>query len=1086
MHDDIKTRRKQIERALSENEVFFRHLVESANAIPWEVDLSTFRFTYVGPQVVALLGYPVEDWYQENFWVEHIHPEDREAAVSFCQVSTARGEDHVFEYRMITADGREVWIRDSVNVVKNDTAPVALQGYMFDITTYKLATEALARGKAEFEAMFNSIPDAVIFADTERRIVMNNPAVHTLFGYSDEELIGRTTEMLYADKQDFNDQGRHRYRTGSDTENAPYEVRYKHKDGTVFWTETLGTQVKDANGTIIGFIGTFRDITERKQAKAVLEDKEARIRMIFESSLDALIVINEKSVISEWNPQAETIFGWKKSEVIGQTLMETIIPPRFRERHRKGMETLLTTDAGPILNRRMELSALHRNGDEFPIELTVSHLRYGSAWTFSAFVRDLTEYKQSEERIRTSEKELSAILNSLQDAYFRVDLEGCLIRLSPSVQKLLGYTPKQLLGTMLADLYTDPKGREIFLQQLEKNGGIIENYLVQLLHKNGTPVWVSTNAHSIWDKQGNPIGIEGTARDISQLKAAEDLSSRFGRILDNSSNEIYVFDAESLHFTQVNRGARQNLGYSMKEMERLTPLDLKPDHTLETFSEFMHPLFQGEKDQIVFQTRHQRKDGSLYPVEVRLQLSQQETPPVFVAIIQDISERIQNEKQLEYLAHHDALTSLPNRVLFTDRLDQSLARARWHGRSVALLFLDLDRFKIINDTLGHDVGDRALQALSERLNGCVREGDTVARLGGDEFAIVLEDIASADDVAPTARNILDVLSQPFQLDKHEFILTTSIGISLFPIDGENTQTLLKHADIAMYRAKDEGRNTYQFYSADMSVKAFERLNLETNLRHALEREEFELYYQPQQCLADGRVFGVEALLRWQHPDLGLISPMEFIPMLEETGLIIPVGEWVLHAACLQARTWNESGLTSLRMSVNLSGRQTNNSNFVTTVEQVLKDSKLDPTFLELEMTESILMHNMQATIKTLETISEMGVRLAIDDFGTGYSSLSYLKRFPIDTLKIDRSFIRDLTQDPEDATLVEAIIAMGRALHLNVIAEGVETEQQVKFLRMHNCGSIQGYLLSKPLPAQELTTLLHEKFSITDKESSNF
>jgi len=762
--------------------------------------------------------------------------------------------------------------------------------------------------------------------------------------------------------------------------------------------------------------------------------------------------------------------------------METIIPPKFQEGHLRGIETLLATDAGPILNRRTELTALHRNGNEFPIELSVSPLRYGEAWTFSAFVRDLTERKRAEEMFRASERELSAILNSLQDAYYRADIEGRLIRVSPSVQRLLGYAPKQLLGTMMADLYVNPQEREIFLRQLEEQGGVIENYETQLKHKNGSFVWVSTNAHYIRDKQGNPVGVEGTARDISQLKAAEDLNSRFGRILDNSSNEIYVFDADTLHFTQVNRGARQNLGYSKRELERLTPLDLKPDYTWKGFTELLQPLYRGEQKQIILQTRHLRKDGTLYPVEVRLQLSQQESPPVFVAFIQDISERIQNEKQLQYLAHYDALTNLPNRVLFTDRLDQSLARARWHGRAVAVLFLDLDRFKIINDTLGHNVGDQALQALSERLKSCVREGDTVARLGGDEFAIVLEDIASADDVAPSARKVLDVLSQPFLLDKHEFIITTSIGISLFPLDGGNTHTLLKHADIAMYRAKEEGRNTYQFYSADMSAKAFERLNLETNLRHALEREEFVLYYQPQQNLADGRVFGVEALLRWRHPDLGLISPMEFIPLLEETGLIIPVGEWVLNTACLQARAWNDSGLKPLRMSVNLSGRQINNSNFIATVEQVLKHSKFDQVLLELEMTESVLMHNMQTTIKTLETISEIGVRLAIDDFGTGYSSLSYLKRFPIDTLKIDRSFIHDLTQNPEDATLVEAIIAMGRTLHLNVIAEGVETEQQVKFLRMYDCDSIQGYLISQPLPAQELTGLLHDKLAITGKK----
>lgn len=1372
MQNDIAAKRKQLEQTLHENEGFFRHLVESTNAVPWKVDLSTWRFTYVGPQAVTLLGYPVEAWYEENFWFEHLHPDDREEAIRYCQAATGRGEDHEFEYRMIAADDRVVWIRDSVNVIKDNTDPIALQGYMFDITTHKQATEALARSKAEFEAMFNAIPDAVIFADTERHIVMNNPAVHDMFDYSDEELIGQTTEMLYADKQDFKDQGRHRYRTGADTETTPYEVRYRRKDGTVFWTETLGTQVKDANGTVIGFIGMFRDITERKESERQIETHVNRLQKLSELSMtltgdpadvfrevarmigelldvrvvclseirgeelyfisvyadgevmtDAghcpleitpcatveqsrdlrvydrvtehfpeasflkthnaysycgfpalggdgkvvavtcllddkphdfseedqdllrifgqrigleierkhredelqqseesfkalaeespnMIFINQRGQIVYANKACEDQTGYKREEFYAEDFdFMCMIAPESKgliktnfQRHLQGEDIppyeykILTRDkreltvihgtrliefkgetsilgiVTDITERKQAEEALRKsehayrtlaenlpgivyrlyhddnhqrlqffnkmaeevtgytdqeltcgevcsieqliiNEDRPRVVAELKHaitqnrpftIRYqirhkdgshrhileqgtpvndtdGKLLYIDGVMFDVTEHKQVEEKVRASEQELNTILNSLQDVYYRVDSEGRLNRVSPSVQKLLGYAPQQLFGTMLADLYVDPQGRDQFLRQLEKQGGAVENYEAQLRHKDGFPVWVSSNAHYIRDEQGIPIGVEGTTRDVGQLKAAEDLCNRFGRILDHSSNEIYMFDADTLHFTQVNRGARQNLGYSMQELEQLTALDLKPDYTRESFTELIQPLYLGEQEQIVFQTHHRRKDGSLYPVEVRLQLSHEESPPVFVAIIQDISERIQNEEQLQYLAHHDALTTLPNRVLFTDRLDQSLARAHWHERAVAVLFLDLDRFKVINDTLGHDIGDRALQALSERLQDCIREGDTVARLGGDEFAIVLEDVATADDVAPTARKILDVLSQPFLLDKHEFILTTSIGISLFPIDGKDTQTLLKHADIAMYRAKELGRNTYQFYSADMSAKAFERLNLEINLRHALEREEFVLYYQPQQNLADGRIFGVEALIRWQHPDLGLISPADFVPLLEETGLIIPVGEWVLHTACLQARAWNDSGLKPLRMSVNLSGRQTNNSNFIATVEQVLKDSKLDPALLELEMTESILMHNVQTTIKTLATISEMGIRLAIDDFGTGYSSLSYLKRFPIDTLKIDRSFIHDLTQDPDDATLVEAIIAMGRALNLNIIAEGVETEEQVEFLHAHNCDNIQGFLFSQPLPAKEITTLLHEKLASTDK-----
>ncbi|MBW1792258.1 MAG: PAS domain S-box protein, partial [Deltaproteobacteria bacterium] len=611
MQDDIITRRKQIEQALREDKGFFRHLVESANAVPWEVDLDTFRFTYIGPQAVALLGYPVEDWYQEDFWIDHLHPEDREEAVSFCQVSTARGEDHDFEYRMIAADDREVWILDSVNVVKNDTKPVALQGYMFDITKQKLATEALSRRKAEFEAMFNSITDAVIFADTERRIVMNNPAVQAMFGYSDEELIGQTTELLYADKQDFKDQGSRRYRAGPDAENAPYEVRYRRKDGTVFWTETVGTQVKDANGTTIGFIGMFRDITERKRSETKLRDSESLLAKAQSVAHLGSWDLNLDTGKAVWSEEMYRILGYEPYAVEAE-------PKNLLARiHPEDKDYAMQELERPFQDKNKKYQAEFRiiqPNKRVRIVAERGRLIYdglGKAQRYIGTTLDITERKEAEEKIRASEKELGAILNSLQDVYYRVDLEGSLTRVSPSVQKLLGYTPKQLLGKKLADLYVDPQGREKFLRELAKQAGVVENYQSQLQHKDGHPVWVSTNAHYIRDKQGNPIGVEGTTRDIGQLKAAEDLNSRFGRILDNSSNEIYVYDADTLHFTQVNRGARQNLGYSMREMEQLTPLDLKPDHTRESFSELMQPLYRGKKKQIVFQTRHQRKDGSL-------------------------------------------------------------------------------------------------------------------------------------------------------------------------------------------------------------------------------------------------------------------------------------------------------------------------------------------------------------------------------------------------------------------------------------------------------------------------------------------
>lgn len=1463
-----------------EEDRLVRSLVDSTGAVPWEFNLAKKCFDYVGPQAVGLLGYPVDQWYQKYFWAKHLHPDDRDWVIKFCQEATSRNEDYNLEYRMVAADGDVVWIYDSVLIVRDESGPVALRGYMINITAQKQIIEALTRSKAEFEAMFRSIPDAVIFTDPERRIVMTNRAVHKMLGYTKKELIGQTTEILYADKQDFKDQGRRRYHTGSDTKTTPYTVKYKRKNGTVFWSETLGTQVKDVNDTVIGFIGMFRDITERKraeerrrlQAAAIksaangivitsldgkiqwvnpaftrltgysfeeavgqnprllnsgnqdqafyqklwdtilagrvwhgelinrrkdgslytdeqtitpvcdeqgkithfiaikqdiseskqiaqeLQDKEAKFRMVIESALDAIIVIDDKSIINEWNPQAEVTFGWKSSEVIGRTLMETIIPDHYRQAHQQGMKKLLAKGGeGAILNKRVELTALNREGREFPIELTVAPLQTGETWTFSAFVRDLTIQKQveaetlvknkaiassinaiaiadmqgvhtyvnesyiemwgyediaevlnrpnsefvanpeelepimgelvqkgswvgesvgkrkdgstfdiqvsastvtdeagdpisvmasflditerkqaeetvrniaagvsakigeaffrslvehlakifdseytfiglldtqrpdmidtialcvhgevvpnlsyelagtpckhvvdggcdelqayphdiqrlfpddpmlvemgahsyvgapladttgkpiglivvmdnkpmentgrvetilrifaaraaveierlqTEEKIKASEQELSTILDTMQDTYYRTDMSGSLNHVSAAVQQLLGFSPKELLGTKLADLYVDPQGREKFLLAMKEADGKLQNYEAQLRHNDGSAIWVSTNAHYLRDEQGAITGVEGTTRDVSQIKSAEDLSSRFGRILDNSSNEIYIFGVENMHFTLVNKGARMNLGYTMQEMEKLTPLDLKPDYTKEIFEGLMQPLLKGEQEQVVFQTRHLRKNGSLYPVEVNLQISRQESPPIFVAIIQDITARMQTEERLQFLAHHDALTALPNRVLFTDRLDQSIARAHRHNRAVAVLFLDLDRFKLINDTLGHDFGDRALQALAERLSDCARDGDTVARFGGDEFAIVLEDIASADDVAPTARKILDSLAQSFMLDEHEFFITTSIGISLFPIDGRDTQTLLKHADIAMYRAKDLGRNTYQFYSSDMSAKNFERLSLETSLRHALEREEFVLHYQPQLDLQSGKVTGVEALIRWQHPDLGLIKPLDFIPLLEDTGLIVPVGEWVLRTACSEVQAWNKSEIKPMRVAVNISSRQFNEPDFTKVVGNILKETGLKPSLLELEITETVLMQNVATTVETTKALNEIGVRFSIDDFGTGYSSLSYLKRFPIDTLKIDQTFIRDMIEDPEDAVLVEAIIALGRALHLYIVAEGVETEAHLKFLERCNCDCIQGYVFDPPLPAQVLLEKLKKRKSV--------
>ncbi len=425
-----------------------------------------------------------------------------------------------------------------------------------------------------------------------------------------------------------------------------------------------------------------------------------------------------------------------------------------------------------------------------------------------------------------------------------------------------------------------------------------------------------------------------------------------------------------------------------------------------------------------------------------------------------------------YTATHDILTKLPNRQLFHDRLRHALVDARRHNEKVALLFLDLDRFKLTNDTLGHAVGDRLLQAVAGRIGKCIRESDTAARLGGDEFTVILTGITRAQDVARIARILLDSMAEPFQIGEHQLFITTSIGISIYPSDGTDDETLIKNADIAMYRAKASGKNNYQFYLPTMNDRAMEKMELEGHLRQALEREEFVLHYQPQLNVTTGEIIGMEALVRWQHPSHGLLYPGEFIPLAEESGLIVPLGEWVLRTACAQNKAWIDAGLPKVSMAVNYSARQFQCANPIDAILKAVRDTGLDPQYLELELTESAIMTDADFATATLRQLSKVGIQVSIDDFGTGYSSLSYLKRLPLAKLKIDEIFIRTLTVDQSDWAITSAIVAMARNLNLHPIAEGVETIEQLEALRSLECERMQGYLFSRPLDTVRATEIL--------------
>jgi diguanylate cyclase (GGDEF)-like protein/PAS domain S-box-containing protein len=669
-------------------------------------------------------------------------------------------------------------------------------------------------------------------------------------------------------------------------------------------------------------------------------------------------------------------------------------------------------------------------------------------------------------------EELAHILANLQDTYYRTDGDGRLVRVSAAVKDMLGYEPDEVIGRKLAEFYVEPEGHARFLAALNAAGGSIKGYEIALRHRDGSTVWVAVNAQLLRDARGEPAGVEGVVRDNTAARAAQAHMRTLSSALEQTADMVMIADRGGV-VEYVNQAFCDISGYGPDEVIGKRPNVMKSGRQgAEFYARLWTTILSGEVFHDVLINR--RKDGTFYYEEKTITPLKDAEGRIthFIATGRDISERMQTQERLQYLAYHDVLTKLPNRALLMERLEHAATRARRRKNRLALLFLDLDRFKVINDTLGHDFGDRLLQVLAHRLLQCVRQEDTVARLSGDEFAILIESMESAEAVAEVARKVLGVFVQPFEVFDRELFVTTSIGVSIFPTDGDNGKTLLKHADTAMYRAKDKGRNTFQFYSAEMSAAALDRLTLETNLRRALERDEFVLHYQPQFNLKTGRVIGVEALLRWVHPERGLLGAPSFIPLLEETGLITPVGEWVVKTACREIGQLQESHGLPLRLAINLSPRQFDSLDLIERIGDATRDCRLPPEQLEFEITESLLMSRTAGTLDTLSRLADFGYRFAIDDFGTGYSSLSYLKRFPISTLKVDRSFVRDMPGDKDDTAIVNTIVAMARSLDLEVTAEGVETDEQLAALRAFGCDNFQGFLYSHPLPLAELRGFL--------------
>ena len=607
--------------------------------------------------------------------------------------------------------------------------------------------------------------------------------------------------------------------------------------------------------------------------------------------------------------------------------------------------------------------------------------------------------------------------------------------------------------------------------------GQADTFQCRIKKESGEVIDALLHGQVVYYEKNNPSKLIGTTQNITSLMKLKQETQELSQLIEYSSNELYIVDINTFKYLYVNTGACKAIGYSRDELLTMSIYDINPYLTPDIVLKLKNQLLDAKH--FINRTIHQRKNGTQYHAQAYIHPIQYKGAEAYVIFDTDISQNVENENllraqsdQLKHLAHHDNLTSLPNRTLFKDRLSQAVISGKRHDTPFALLFIDLDQFKKINDSLGHIVGDNVLIEAARRLQNCVREEDTIARLGGDEFTVILQGVKNIQDISNIAQKIVDDMREAIIVEGHHLYISASIGISLFPQDATSTDDLIKFSDTAMYKAKDEGRDNYQFYAKQMTAFAFERVVMDTSLRIAIKEEQFVVYYQPQINIKTDKIIGMEALVRWLHPTLGLVPPGKFIPIAEENGLIIEIDKIVRNTAMRQFALWYKYGLNPGMLSINLAMKQLNEKDFLSQLITTMKEIGFQSKWLELEVTEGQVMNNPELSIEKLKTINAMGVDLAIDDFGTGYSSLSYLKKLPLNKLKIDQSFVRDIPQDEDDMAITKAIIALGKSLNFKLIAEGVEDMEQKQFLIDNGCDYMQGYLYSRPLPAEAMTALL--------------
>lgn len=811
-----------------------------------------------------------------------------------------------------------------------------------------------------------------------------------------------------------------------------------------------------------------------------MKKQQALLNGLIDSAMDAIVSTDESQNIIIFNPAAELMFGYSAADIIDQPL-DKLIPIRFRERHRQLVDEFGKTNITSRAMNMPELSfGLRANGEEFPFEASISQVKVENKTIYTAILRDISIRKQTEATLKQNEERLRQAVNIAGIGLFDLDHLTGKLYWSPEIRVIFGFGPDEpvSMDSVIETIY--PADREQVIKAIKNiqdpAGAGFVAHSHRIVRRDGEVRWIEVRFQNIFLGTGesrHPIRSIGAVRDITHRKQSEEALQLAASVYQASHEGIVVTDENNL-IVAINPAFTNITGYTLDEVHGKNPRMFQSGKQDQTFYQEMWQSIQNN-GHWQGEIWDRRKNGELHAKWLSISAIRHPDGSIYryVGQFSDITDKKRKDELIWTQANFDALTNLPNRRLLADRMQQAISSSKRSGLFGALVSLDLDHFKQLNDTLGHSTGDKLLIEVAHRLQTCIRQGDTIARMGGDEFLVVLQELSANQNEAAIkaekiAEKIRSELCRPYQFGETEYHSSSSIGIVIFHSQFQNQEELLAHVDAAMYQAKAKGRNSICFFDAAMQAALEKRSQLENALRGASSRHELTLYYQLQ-VDNTGRPIGAEALLRWVNPQFGMVLPTQFIPVAEESGLILQIGHWVLETACTQLARWHDDPrLCHLVIAVNVSARQFREPTFVTQVQDVLLKTGCKPEVLKLELTESLVLDNVEDCISKMKALKKLGIKFSMDDFGTGYSSLSYISRLPIDQIKVDQSFVRNITTDPHDAVIVQTIISMTHSLGMEVIAEGVETTAQRDFLELHGCQAYQGYLYAKPLPIEQL------------------